>query len=71
MGTGVMYLEGKYDAAAKTITYLGTSVDPMSGKDMKVRETITFIDDNNSAMDMYVIEGGKEVKTMHIDSVRK
>ncbi len=70
-GTGVMQMSGKYDAATKTITYRGTSVDPMTGQDVKVRETIKFIDDNHSEMDMYTIDGDKEFKSMHIDLTRK
>ncbi|MDP3147978.1 MAG: DUF1579 domain-containing protein [Ignavibacteria bacterium] len=70
-GTGVMQMVGKYNAATKTISYLGTSVDPMTGKDVKVRQTIKFIDDNHSEMDMYMIDGDKEFKSMHIDLERK
>ena len=70
-GTGVMQMAGKYDPATKTITYLGTSVDPMTGQDVKVRETIKFVDDNHSEMEMYTIDGDKEFKTMHIDLTRK
>ena len=71
MGTGIMYMEGKYDPATKTITYTGTLVDPISGKDAKVRETMKYLDDNHSEMDMYVIDGKIEFKTMHIDFERK
>jgi len=71
MGTGIMYLEGKYDPATKTITYEGTAVDPITGKDMKVRETMKYIDDSHSAMEMFTIDGGNEFKSMHIDFVKK
>jgi len=71
MGTGIMYMEGKYDPATKTITYTGTSVDPISGKDAKVRETMKYIDDNHSEMEMYMIDGKIEFKSMHIDFERK
>ena len=66
MGTGVLNSEGPYDAATNTITLIGTELDPMSGKDMKMRETIRMIDDNNMVMEMYTITGGKEVKNMEI-----
>jgi len=71
MGTGIMYLTGKYDPATKTITYEGTAVDPTTGKDMKVRETMKYIDDRHSEMEMFMIDGGNAFKSMHIDFVKK
>ncbi|MFA6596559.1 MAG: DUF1579 domain-containing protein [Ignavibacteriaceae bacterium] len=71
MGTGIMYLTGKYDPATKTIIYEGTAVDPITGKDMKVRETMKYIDDSHSEMEMFTIDGGNEFKSMHIDFVKK
>jgi len=71
MGTGIMFLQGKFDPAAKTITYTGTSVDPMTGKDMQVRETMKYLDDNHSEMEMFTIDGDNEFKSMHIAFERK
>jgi hypothetical protein len=42
MGTGIMYMEGKWDKSGKTVTYTGTCVNPETGKDMKVRQVLTF-----------------------------
>lgn len=66
MGTGILSLEGPYDAATKTITFKGNEVDPTTGKDMKVRETIKMIDNNTQLIEMYNMTGGKEVKTMEL-----
>ena len=66
MGTGVMQLEGPYDAATKTITLMGSESDPMTGKETKVRQTIKIIDNNTQVMEMFSLTGGKEVKTMEI-----
>jgi len=72
MGTGIMYLEGKYDPVTKTVTSTGKTVDPMTGKDMAVREVFTMIDDNTQTMTMYMTgEDGKEFKTMEIRFTRK
>jgi hypothetical protein len=72
MGTGIMYLEGKYDPATKTVTSTGKSVDPMTGKDMGVREVYTMVDDNHQTMTMYMTPaGGKEYKSMEIKYTRK
>jgi len=66
MGTGIMNMEGPYDVATKTITLMGTEIDPMSGKEMKMRETIKMVDDNTQVIEMYSMMGGKETKNMEI-----
>lgn len=66
MGTGIMYLEGKWDEKNKTIHFSGKTVDPMTGKDMHVREEFKLIDDNNQFMEMYMTQNGKEFKSMEI-----
>lgn len=72
MGTGIMYLEGPWDAATKTITLKGKSVDPMTGKSIEVRQTIKMIDDKNQLMEMYMIPAsGKEYKSMEIKFTKK
>lgn len=69
-GTGIMYLEGTYDAASKTIHLSGTSVDPM-GNEVKVREIITLIDEDNTMFEMFMGEGDQEFKSMEIKFTRK
>ncbi|MEO5682606.1 MAG: DUF1579 domain-containing protein [Chitinophagaceae bacterium] len=72
MGTGVMQLEGKLNAATKTIISTGKMTDASTGKEIKVRETFTMIDDNTQKLEMYdTREGGKEFKTMEITFKRK
>jgi hypothetical protein len=66
MGTGVLNMEGTYDAATKTITLTGTEQDPMTGKEMKMRETLKMVDDHTQVTAMYDITGGKEIKMMEI-----
>ncbi len=39
MGTGIMVMEGTWDDQTKTMNASGKSVDPTTGKEMKVRET--------------------------------
>lgn len=70
-GTGVMTLEGSWDAGTKTITFKGKSVDPMTGKDQEVKETMQFIDDNTQKMEMFMVLGTTEFKTMEINFTRK
>lgn len=66
MGTGVMYLEGTFDEATKTLTMKGRATDAVTGKDIKVRETMKIIDDNTQQMEMFDTKEGKETKTMSI-----
>ena len=71
MGTGMMYSEGKWDEATKSVEFKGTVVDPMSGKELKVRQVMKIVDDNTETMEMYTTVDGKEFKTMEIKMTRK
>src|SRR5687767_6936424 len=66
MGTGVMYMEGPWDAASKSATLKGKATDPMTGKEMDIREVFTIVDDNTQKMEMYCTQKGQEFKTMEI-----
>jgi Protein of unknown function (DUF1579) len=70
MGTGMMTSEGTYDEATKTFTYNGMMTDPMSGMDMNVKELIKITDNDTSTLEMYVDQGGQEMKTMEIKFTR-
>ena len=68
MGTGMMVTRGTYDEATKAITSTGVMVDPMSGKEKKIREVYTIVDENTRRMEMYDVGAdGKEYKSMQID----
>ncbi len=72
MGTGIMKLEGVYNEEKKSMEMKGKMVDPMSGKEINVRQTIKFVDDKNQLWEMYQTPAnGKEFKSMEIKSVRK
>jgi uncharacterized protein DUF1579 len=70
-GTGIMSLTGSWDDASKSINFSGTEVDPVSKKDVAVREVWKFLDDNNQVMSLYMTMNGQEAKTMEIKYVRK
>jgi len=70
MGTGIMMLKGTYNEAAKTMTYEGTSYEPVSGKDVKVRELLKFIKDGYMVMEMFMNDGTGEFKSMEIEMTR-
>lgn len=71
MGTGIMFMEGKWDEKTKTIHFTGKTTDPSSGKDVPVRETFTWIDNNKQKMEMFMTQAGKEYKSMEILFTRK
>jgi hypothetical protein len=70
MGTGIMSMEGKWDEKNKVIHFTGNMVDPMTGKELKVREEFKMIDDNNQLMEMYMTQNGKEFKSLEIKFTR-
>ena len=73
MGTGIMNMEGTWNASNKSIEFKGKMTDPSRpGKDCNVREIFTFIDDNTQKMEMFGSDHktGKEFKTMEINYTR-
>lgn len=71
MGTGIMIMRGTYDETSKTLTLTGSMIDPVTKKDKKQKEVLTYIDDNTQKMEMYDVNAnGKEFKTMEILSKR-
>lgn len=71
MGSGIMYMEGTWDAATKTIAFKGTCTDPMTSKVQNVRENFKIVDDNTQMMEMYMPgPDGKEFKVMEIKFTR-
>ncbi len=74
MGTGIMSMEGEWNASTKSIEFKGKMTDPARpGKDCDVREVYTFVDDNTQKLEMYGPDSktGKEFKTMEITFTRK
>ena len=71
MGTGIMYSEGKWNDADKTIEFKGTAVDPISGKELKIRQVMKIVDADTETMEMFTTKGGKEFKSMEIKMTRK
>jgi hypothetical protein len=72
MGTGMLVSRGQYDEASKSITFNGKMVDPVTGKEKKVKEVITFMDDKNQKMEMYEVHSdGTEFKNMEILSKKR
>ena len=71
MGTGIMYSEGKWNDATKSAEFTGSAIDPVSGKELKIRQVMKTVDDNTEMMEMYTTRDGKEFKSMEIKMTRK
>jgi hypothetical protein len=72
MGSGIMYGEGDWDDATKTLEIKGQMTDPATGKNSEYREVMKFIDNNTQTMEMYGMgPDGKEMKWMEIKFTRK
>jgi len=69
MGTGIMMMEGTYDPATKTLTYVGEE-EPMPGIKFNVRQLVKYADKDHHSLEFYEVHGGKEVKVMEIDYAR-
>jgi Protein of unknown function (DUF1579) len=70
MGTGIMTMDGTYDAATKTFTYTG-EYEMMPGMKEKVRQLIKMTDATHMSMEYYEDRGQGEAKTMEINYTRK
>ena len=71
MGTGIMSMTGTWDPQSKSINFTGTMADPMSGKDVAIRQVLKMVDDNTQLLEMYSTANGQEVKNMEIKYTRK
>lgn len=71
MGTGTFVSTGTYNNQDSSLTLVGSMVDPSTGKDIKCREIVKFIDKDNQVMTLYVMQDGKEVKNMEQVMTRK
>jgi hypothetical protein len=74
MGTGVMLMEGTWDAGSKKLNLSGQCVDPSAGTDkmMNIKQVISVIDDKTQMFEMYGPgPDGKEFKMMDIKLTKK
>jgi hypothetical protein len=71
-GTGIMSSTGSCDAACKSFTYNASMMDPMSGKKIDTKQVMTWLDDNDYKMEMFMVDpSGHSVKTMEVTAKRK
>jgi hypothetical protein len=66
MSTGIMRSEGTTDASGKVMTTQMTGVDPLTGKESKMKIVTKWEGDDKLVDEFYEKRGGKEIKTMEI-----
>jgi hypothetical protein len=67
MGTGMMIVKGHYDETLKVINFTGTMTDPLTGKDIGVREVYTIVDAKTRKLETFdKKQGREEYKSMEI-----
>jgi len=69
MGTGILVLSGEGDNKSANLT--GETFDPVTKKPVKVRQKISFIDENNLLIENFDMDGQKEKKTIEYRFRRK
>ena len=70
MGTGIMTMDGTYDAATKSFTYIGEA-EMMPGMKEKFRQVMKMPDATHMSLEYYEDRGQGEVKTMEINYTKK
>jgi len=53
MGSGIVRMEGSYDATTKVLNMMGKQSDPSSKTETDIRQQLTFHDDGRYTMAMY------------------
>ncbi len=72
MGTAIMNSTGTADASGRTITFTGTMDDFMAKKTVRLKETLTVVDDDHHTFEMWAPgPDGKMFKSMEIQYTRK
>jgi hypothetical protein len=66
MSSGLVYMEGTWDDATKSMNLKGKMTDPETGMQMDMREVMKIVDDNTQMMEQYLTHDGKENKSMDI-----
>lgn len=71
MSTSMMISEGACDESCKVFTFVGESIDPMTGKTQKNRSVLRVLNNDKHLMEMFSTgPDGKEFKNMEIAYTR-
>ncbi|HEX6191706.1 MAG TPA: DUF1579 domain-containing protein [Chitinophagaceae bacterium] len=73
MSSGIMTMEGPYDAASKSIVMTGEMVSPVDGRTCKLKQVMRMVDDKTHIMEMYGPDPmtGVQYKNMQITLTKK
>lgn len=72
MGSGIIYMEGRYDEATKTLHLTGKQSDPATGGESDIRQEQKWLDNDTYVLSMFGTgPDGKETKFMEGTFKRK
>jgi hypothetical protein len=72
LSSGIMFQEGKADPSGKVITFNRTSVDPVTGREIKTRSVLTIVDEDKHTYEMFRLgPAGKEFRALALTYIRK
>ena len=66
MGSGIMMMEGTYDASSKKMTFIGKMTDPMTSNNLDIKQVMTLTSTDKNTFEMFIVQDGKEIKNMEI-----
>jgi hypothetical protein len=70
-GTGILVLEGDFDAKTNTIDFRGSTLDPLTKEVVKIHQVLKMSNPDNHVLEIYIeTKEGKEIKTMELISKR-
>ncbi len=71
MSTASISGEGNYDPTTQSFTFMYTMDDPLTGKPLTMRHTVTIVNNDEHVMKMYDLKGGVENMVMEITFKRQ
>ncbi|ATL47537.1 hypothetical protein COR50_10355 [Chitinophaga caeni] len=70
MGTGMMYMDGKWLPDQNGVEFKGSMTDPGNGQEYQLKEIMKITDDDHYSFEMYRVVNGQEFKEMEIQLSR-
>ncbi|HYV93388.1 MAG TPA: DUF1579 domain-containing protein [Chitinophagales bacterium] len=71
MNSGISYMEGTASSDGKSIEFHGTATDAVTGKDILMRQVLTFVDETHQKIEIFVTKDGNEVKTIEFNLTKQ
>lgn len=70
MTSSITYMTGTLNDDNKTLVMKGSMIDPMTGKDMVLKQVLTYLSEDKHLFEMFMVVDDKDIKTMEITYTR-